>query len=250
MAEALRSDLLDGMPHGFMTRRGGVSIGAVASLNCGFGAEDERAAVIENRRRAAAAVLPGATLVGVHQVHSPDVVTVREPWPDDARPKADALVTDRPGLLIGILTADCAPVLLADTAAGIVGAAHAGWRGAHGGVIANTVAAMVALGADPARIAAAVGPCIAQASYEVGADFRDQFAESDARFFAPGRPGHWQFDLPGYVAHRLNAAGVETVEVLGRDTYAEPDAFFSFRRATHLGEPTYGRMLSLIGIAS
>jgi polyphenol oxidase len=231
-----------------MTRRGGVSTGSVASLNCGYGADDDRAAVAENRRMAADAVLPGATLVSVYQVHSADVVTVREPWSDADKPRADALVTDRQGVLLGILTADCAPILFADRAAGVVGAAHAGWRGAHGGVIGNTVAAMEALGARREQIAAAVGPCIAQGSYEVGADFRTQFAQSDARFFAPGAEGRWQFDLPGYAAHRLAEAGVGRIEVLGRDTYAEADTFFSYRRATHRGEPTYGRLLSLIGL--
>lgn len=240
--------MLEKIPHGFMTRHGGVSTGPVASLNCGYGADDDRLAVAENRRIAVDTVLPAGTLVGVYQIHSPDVVTVREPWSDAGKPRADAMVTDRPGILLGILTADCAPILLADRAAGIVGAAHAGWRGAHGGVIGNTVAAMEALGALPERIAAAVGPCIAQRSYEVGADFREQFAENDARFFAAGAAGRWQFDLPGYVAHRLAESGVRRIDVLGRDTYAEADRFFSFRRATHRGEPTYGRLLSLIGL--
>jgi hypothetical protein len=232
-----------------MTRRGGVSLGPVESLNCGFGAGDDLSAVRENRRRAAEAVLPGAAMVGLHQVHSANVVTVTEPWDDEARPHADALVTSQPGVLIAVLTADCAPVLLGDRAAGVVGAAHAGWRGAHDGVIANTVVAMEALGARRERIAAAVGPCIAQASYEVSEDFRTQFTDEDTQFFAPGKPDHWQFDLPGYVAGRLLQAGVGSVEVIGRDTYAEPDAFYSFRRATHLGEADYGRQLSLIGIA-
>lgn len=248
MAEALTSEALAGLPHGFMTRRGGVSTGAVASLNCGFGADDDRTAVLENRRIAADAVLPGAPLVGVHQVHSPDVVTVTGPWPDDARPKADALVTERPGLLLGILTADCAPVLLADREAGVIGAAHAGWRGAHGGVIEATVAAMEALGARRAAIAGAVGPCIAQASYEVGEDLRAQFAGEGDRFFVPGEGGRWQFDLPGYVAARLAESRVGKLEVLPCDTYADPARFYSFRRATHRGEPTYGRQLSLIGL--
>ncbi|MGX7951080.1 peptidoglycan editing factor PgeF [Tsuneonella sp. HG249] len=231
-----------------MTRRGGVSTGAVAGLNCGFGAGDDPAAVAENRRQAAAQVLRGAVLVGVHQVHSPDVVTVAEPWGDDARPQADALVTDRRSILLGVLTADCAPVLLADREAGVVGAAHAGWRGAHGGVIANTIAAMEVLGASRERIAAAVGPCIAQKSYEVSDEFRAQFAEEDGPFFALGNPGHWQFDLTGHVKGALLACGVGAVEVLERDTYAEPERFYSYRRATHLGEPTYGRQLSLIGM--
>lgn len=249
MVEPLTAAALAGVPHGFMTRRGGVSTGPVASLNCGYGAEDDRVAVLENRRRAAAAVLPGAVLVGVHQIHSPNVVTVAEPWADDARPRADALVTDRPGFLLGILTADCAPVLLADRQAGVVGAAHAGWRGAHGGVVGNTVAAMENVGARRERIVAAVGPCIAQASYEVTDEFREAFSTEDGQFFAPGRSGHWQFDLTAYVVHRLRESGVGEVAALARDTYAEPDAFYSFRRATHRGEPTYGRLLSVIGRA-
>ncbi|WP_374408027.1 peptidoglycan editing factor PgeF [Pelagerythrobacter sp.] len=231
-----------------MTRRGGVSTGDAAGLQCGFGAGDDPAAVAENRRRAAEAVLPGAALVSVHQVHSPDVATVAEPWSDDARPHADALVTDRPGVLLAIVTADCAPVLLADRTAGVVGAAHAGWRGAHGGVIANTVEAMVALGAAHERIAAAIGPCIAQPSYEVDDGFREQFTEADVRFFGPGEAGHWQFDLPGYVAARLRMAGVDTVEDLALDTYADPARFYSYRRATHRGEANYGRLISLIGL--
>ncbi|MFA9201587.1 MAG: peptidoglycan editing factor PgeF [Cypionkella sp.] len=232
-----------------MTRRGGVSQPPVASLNCGFGAGDDPAAVAENRRRAAEAVLAGAVLVGLHQVHSADVVTVTEPWGDGDRPAADALVTARPGVLIGVLTADCAPVLLAEADAGVVGAAHAGWKGAHGGVIEATVAAMEALGARRARIVAAIGPCIAQASYEVDQAFRERFEPGDARFFAPGAPGHWQFDLAEYVAARLACAGIATVETLARDTYAEPEAFYSYRRATHRGEAAYGRQLSLVGLA-
>jgi YfiH family protein len=248
LAEALDARALGGVPHGFMTRRGGVSTGLVDGLNCGFGAEDDPAAVSENRRRAAEAVLPDAALVSVYQVHSPHVVTVEAPWPDGDRPRADALVTDRPNLLLGILTADCAPVLLVDRAAGVIGAAHAGWRGAHGGVIEATVARMEALGARREDIAAAVGPCIAQASYEVTDDFRAQFGAGDAGHFAPGAPGHWQFDLPGFVAARLVESQVGAVEVLRLDTYADPDRFYSFRRATHRGEPTYGRHLSLIAL--
>ena len=245
MAEALQARALKGTPHGFMTRRGGVSSGLVEGLNCGFGAEDDPAAVRENRRRAAEAVLPGTALVSLHQVHSPEVVTVETLWSDDERPKADALVTARKGLLLGIVTADCAPVLLTDPGAAVIGAAHAGWRGAQGGVIEATVAAMEALGE---AICAAVGPCIAQPSYEVGGDMRARFADADARFFAPGAQGHWQFDLPGYVASRLVESRVGQVEVLPHDTYADPGRFYSFRRATHRGEPTYGRQLSLIGL--
>ncbi len=236
------------MPHGFMTRRGGVSAGLVGGLNCGFGADDKPALVTENRRRASEAVLPGATLVSVYQIHSAEAVTVEMPWPDDARPRADAMVTDRRNLLLGIVTADCAPVLMADAEAGVIGAAHAGWRGAHGGVIEATVAAMEGLGARREHIAAAVGPCIAQPNYEVSEDFRAQFSNDEARFFAPGAAGHFQFDLPGHVAARLAESRVGEIEVLRHDTYADPARFFSFRRATHRGEPTYGRQLSLIGL--
>jgi YfiH family protein len=246
--EVIRSQALGDVPHGFLGRRGGVSRGTIAGLNVGHGADDDSAAVAENRRRAVAAVLPGAELATVYQVHSPDAVAVREPWPHDARPCADAMVTDRPGLLLGVVTADCAPVLLCDREAGVIGAAHAGWRGAHGGVLENTVAAMERLGARASGIAAAIGPAIAQPSYEVDDCFREAFAVADDRFFAPGRAGRWQFDLEGYVGARLRAAGVETVDRLGLDTYADEARFYSYRRATHRGEPTYGRQLSLIGL--
>lgn len=249
--EGVTARALEGVAHGFLGRRGGVSTGVVAGLNTGLGSADDPAAIAENRRRAAEAVLPGARLVSVFQVHSPDAVTVADPWSDDARPHADALVTDRPGLLLGILTADCAPVLLADAEAGVVGAAHAGWKGAIHGVIDSAIAAMEKLGARRERIAAAIGPCIARASYEVDDGFLRRFAEVDAeneRFFAAGAPGHHWFDLEAYVAHRLAAAGVRKIEALGLDTYSDPTRFYSFRRATHLGEPDYGRQISLIGI--
>ncbi len=219
MVEALQSRLLGEFAHGFSTRDG-------------LAADD---------------VLPGATLMQARQVHSPDVVTVTAPW--DAPPDADALVTRVPGLLLGIVTADCAPILFGDAAAGVVGAAHAGWRGAHAGVIENTVSAMEALGADRARIQAAIGPCIAQVSYEVDAPFREQFADGDARYFATGADGRWQFDLAAYVAARLTAAGVGTIDDLALDTYADVGRFYSYRRATHRGEPTGGRQVSIIGIA-
>jgi YfiH family protein len=249
--EALRSPLLAGTAHGFLGRRGGVSAGIHGGLNVGLGSDDDRAAVAENRRRAIAAVLPGARLVTVHQVHSAEAVTLAEPWGDEARPRADALVTALPGVLLGILTADCAPVLLADVAARVVGAAHAGWKGAFGGVVEATVAAMERLGARRERIAAAVGPCIAQASYEVDDAFVARFVAAgagNARFFAAGRPGHARFDLPGYVLSRLGEAGVGRAEWLGEDTYPQPERFFSYRRATHRGEPDYGRQISLIGL--
>lgn len=251
--EVNRASLLDGLPHGFLGRRGGVSEGEVAGLNVGHGSGDDPAVIAENRRRATEAVAPGARLVTVYQVHSPDCVAVGDnPWPETERPHADALVTNRPGLLLGILTADCAPVLLADREVGVVAAAHAGWKGAIAGVTDKTIAAMEGLGASASRIVAAVGPCIAQVSYEVDPGFRDRFLADDPgndAFFAAGREDHWQFDLEGYVADRLERAGVAAVERLGLDTYASPDRFFSFRRATHRHEAAYGRQISLIGLA-
>lgn len=249
--EVNRAAVLAGLPHGFLGRRGGVSTGVVSGLNVGLGTGDEPEAVAENRRRAVAAVAPDARLATVYQVHSPDCVTVTEPWLDAERPHADALVTDRCGLLLGVVTADCAPVLLADLQAGVVGAAHAGWKGAVGGVTDATIAAMERLGADRSRIVAAIGPCIAQPSYEVDAGFRDRFVAEAAeheRFFLSGRPDHFQFDLEGYVATRLKSAGIGMVEPLGLDTYPAVDRFYSFRRATHRAEPDYGRQISLIGL--
>ena len=249
--DIFRAPALAGLPHGFLGRRGGVSTGVHAGLNVGVGSDDDADAVMENRRRAAEAVLPGAALATVFQVHSPDAVVATAAWPIADRPAADALVTDRPGLLLGILTADCAPVLLADVAAGIVGAAHAGWKGALGGVTDQTIEAMVRLGADRSRIAAAIGPCIARPSYEVDEGFARRFEAADPdneRFFISGRPQHFQFDLEGYVAHRLAAAGIRQVTALGLDTYADAPRFYSFRRATHRGEPGYGRQISLIGL--
>lgn len=251
--EVLSSPLLQPAAHGFLGRRGGVSAGLHAGLNVGLGSDDDREAIAENRRRAVAAVLPGAALVTLHQVHSAEAVTVEEAWPDESRPRADAMVTDRPGLLLGILTADCAPVLLADPQAQVVGAAHAGWKGALSGVLEATVAAMERLGAARGRIAAVVGPCIAQDSYEVDAAFEANFVASEpmnARFFRTGRPGHAWFDLAGFVAGRLDDAGVGRVAALGEDTYGQPERFFSYRRATHRGEPGYGRQISLIGLAT
>jgi YfiH family protein len=244
----VRAELLAGIPHGFLTRKGGVSTGSVSGLQVGHGAGDDPAAVAENRRRAVDAVLPGASLATVYQVHSPDAVIATEAWAFEDRPKADALVTDRPGLLLGIVTADCAPVLFADLDAGVIGAAHAGWRGAHGGVLENTIAAMEKLGASVSRIGAAIGPAIAQPSYEVDAPFRANFTAGDECFFAPGKPGHWQFDLEGYVAMRLERAGVARIEALGLDTYTDETRFFSHRRSVHRGEPDYGRQISLIGL--
>lgn len=249
--EVLTHAALAGAAHGFLGRRGGVSTGLHAGLNVSY-SEDEPAHTAENRRRAGAAVLPGARLLTCYQIHSADVVTVTAPWDDADRPKADALVTDQPGLLIGVLTADCAPVLFHDAEAGVIGAAHAGWKGAIGGVTDRTVEAMEALGADRARIAAVVGPCIAQKSYEVDAAFEARFTADDpdnARFFRAGRAGHSWFDLEGYVAARLAGFGVGSVAMLGEDTYSQPERFYSFRRSTHAGEAGYGRLIALIGLS-
>lgn len=246
-----RSDLFADVRHGFLGRVGGVSRGEVEGLNVGLGSGDDPALIAENRRRAVAAVAPGTALATVYQVHSALCETVTELWPEDQRPAADALVTDRPGLTLGVLTADCAPVLFADSQAGVIGAAHAGWRGAIGGVTDATIAAMEALGADRSRIAAAVGPCIAQVSYEVDEAFRARFCsemEANAAYFAPGAPARWQFDLEGYVADRLVAAGIGHVGKLGLDTYAAPARFYSYRRACHRGEAAYGRQISLISL--
>jgi len=249
--DVFRPELLGSVPHGFLGRGGGVSKGEMWGLNVGYGSGDDPELIAENRRRAIAAVLPGAELATVHQVHSPTVVQVERPWPEDERPHADAMVTDRPGLLLGVLTADCAPVLFADDAAGVVGAAHAGWRGALAGVTDATIEAMEALGARRERIAAAVGPCIAQPSYEVDDAFRARFEEEDsanARFFVARPAGKPHFDLPAYVLNRLESAGIGSAEALNLDTYADADRFYSYRRSTHFSEPSYGRQISMIGL--
>jgi YfiH family protein len=250
--EVDRARALGKLPHGFLGRRGGVSTGLYAGLNVGTGSDDDPAIIAANRRLASQAVLPGAILLNPYQIHSADCFTVSQPWDETLRPHADAVVTDRPGIALGIQTADCAPVLLADAEAGVVGATHAGWKGALGGVTDATLLAMEALGAKRDRIHAAIGPCIARASYEVDVGFQRRFEADDPaneRFFAAARAGHAQFDLEAYVAHRLATAGVRTVEAMGLDTYADQDRFYSFRRATHRGEPGYGRQISIIGIA-
>lgn len=240
---------LAGIPHGFFGRQGGVSTGIFATLNTGLGSGDDPAAVRQNRARAVAAIAPGAALASLHQVHGTDVVHVTAAIAEAERPRADALVTATPGLALGILTADCAPVLLADAAAGVIGAAHAGWKGALHDILEPTVAAMVALGAARERIAAAIGPAIARASYEVDTSFRERFRAADPThdgFFTPGREDRFQFDLEGLVALRLATAGVRSVTALGLDTYRDEARWFSYRRATHRGERDYGRQLSLI----
>ncbi|MFM2100679.1 MAG: hypothetical protein RLZZ366_2218 [Pseudomonadota bacterium] len=247
----ITANCLLGISHGFLGRRGGISGGPYGGLNVGIGSDDDPAAISENRRRATAAIMPGAALATLYQIHSADVVTVTKPFKDVDRPRADAMVTDRSGILLGILTADCAPVLFADMQAGVIGAAHAGWKGALGGVTDATITAMEGLGADRSRIVACIGPCIARASYEVDDGFARRFGEADPtneRFFSGGREGHHQFDLEGYVASRLADAGIAKVEMLGLDTYSDEERFFSFRRATHRNEPDYGRQISLIGL--
>jgi len=250
--DIVRAAVLDDAPHGFLGRSGGVSMGDIVGLNCGLGSGDDPETVETNRRIAADAILPSAPLASVHQIHSPKAVIVREAVPHGERPHADALVTDRPGLLLGVVTADCAPVLLADTEAGVVGAVHAGWRGAIAGVTDQAIAAMISLGARVEHIAAAVGPCIARASYEVDHAFAERLLADDPdneRFFADGQGGKPHFDLEAYVVARLAAAGVRRIEATSLDTYALDDRFYSYRRATHRGEPTYGRQISIIGLA-
>jgi YfiH family protein len=240
-----------GVRHGFVGRRGGASTGIFASLNVGLGSSDDPALVRENRRRAVDAVAPGAALVTLHQVHSNIVVPVTAAFPDADRPHADAMVTATPGLALGVLTADCAPVLLADADAGVIGAAHSGWKGALHDIAGASVAAMEGLGARRDRIRAAIGPCIARASYEVDAGFRERFLADDPAhdgFFTAGRGDRFMFDLEGLVALRLARAGVRHVAALGIDTYADPARWFSYRRTTHAGEADYGRQMAIIAL--
>lgn len=239
------------IPHGFFGRRGGVSTGELASLNCGLGSGDDPALIAENRRRVADAVLSGGTITGVYQIHGNRCVVVDDTSDLAARPEADALATRTPGIILGILTADCVPVLFADRDAGVIGAAHAGWKGALAGVTDATLTAMESLGANRANIAAAIGPCIARASYEVDDGFVQRFTADDPaneRFFAAGQPGHAMFDIAAYVAARVAAAGVTRIAIGGQDTYAEAEDYFSYRRACHKGENSYGRQLSVIGL--
>jgi polyphenol oxidase len=246
---------LSGIRHAFFTRQGGVSDGLYASLNGGVGSRDDAGHVAENRARMAATlgVAPNCLLTA-YQIHSPHVVVAEAPWPVEARPRADAIVTHTDGLAIGVSTADCGPILLADPVARVIGAAHAGWRGALTGVAEATVAAMEQLGAERRQIRAALGPMIRQDNYEVGPDLIARFAAEDqgsARFFRPaGRDGHALFDLGGYIAARLEQAGIQQIEDLRLCTYAEPARFFSFRRTTHRAEADYGRHVNAIALAN
>lgn len=245
---------LDGIRHAFFTRDGGVSGGIYSSLNSGIGSSDDVSHVTENRARMAKAlgVEPGR-LITAFQIHSPQVVVADEPWGVETRPKADAIVTKTPGLAIGVSTADCGPLLFADPQARVIGAAHAGWRGAFSGVIEGTIAAMEKLGADRGRIAVALGPLIRQKNYEVSQSFVDEFLRTDethARFFAPAaREGHAMFDLPGFIASQLAQSGIERFEDIGVCTYSDPDRFYSYRRSTHRAEPDYGRHVNAIVLA-
>jgi YfiH family protein len=250
MLQAKNLSALDGIRHAFFTREGGVSEGIYGSLNAGVGSDDDPAKVTENRARMAKALgVSPERFLTAYQIHSPTVVVAETPWTSDARPRADAIVTKVPGLAIGASTADCGPVLFADPQARVIGAAHSGWRGAVSGVLEATVAAMEGLGADRSRIVAALGPMISQRNYEVGNDLIEQFTNADAgntRFFATGRPGHAQFDLPGFIASQLTRSGVVQIEDLATCTYADPRLFYSFRRTTHRGEPDYGRHVNAI----
>jgi YfiH family protein len=242
---------LPGIRHGFFTREGGISTGLYASLNGGLGSRDDAANVAENRTRMAAALgVEPRRLLTAYQIHSPDVLVADASWPPDARPRADAVVTRMPGLAIGVTTADCGPILLADAEARVIGAAHAGWRGALAGVAEATVAAMEKLGAERSRLRAALGPMIRQDNYEVGRDLMARFAAEDkasGRFFRPAaREGHALFDLPGYIAERLARAGVRQIEDLRLCTYADAGRFFSYRRSTHRAEADYGRHVNAI----
>lgn len=251
MLQAKNLAALPGIRHAFFTREGGVSEGIYESLNAGVGSDDDPAKVVENRARMAKAVgVAPERFLTAYQIHSPTVVVAETPWTSETRPKADAIVTRVPDLAIGVSTADCGPVLFADAKAGVIGAAHAGWRGAFDGVLENTVAAMATLGADPARIVAVLGPCIAQASYEVGPEFMARFTDRDPAyalyFTEPKANGHVHFDLPAFVGDRLRSAGVGTVIVEGSDTCTADTQFFSYRRSVLRSERDYGRQLSAI----
>lgn len=246
--EVITHPLLRGTAHGFFTRKGGVSEGLHEGLNCGAGSSDAPANVAENRARVAAHLdVAPEHLLSLNQVHSDVVMVVEDGW--DEKPKADAMVTATPGLALGVLAADCAPVLFADAKGGVIGAAHSGWKGAIGGVLEATVDAMVRLGAQRDRVRAVVGPAISQRAYEVGPEFLEQFLDEDPdyqRFFAGGQGDRVQFDLPSFALHRLREAGVAEAEWTGHCTYADPARFYSYRRATHAGEGDYGRLISAI----
>lgn len=252
----IQSDTLSAFPniaHGFFTREGGTSTGIYEGRNCGLGSDDLRTNVIENRGRTADDLgVPRDHLLTVYQVHSPKVIIADKPWAHDAAPEGDALVTATKGLALGILTADCTPILFADPEANVIGAAHAGWKGAIGGVLEATLDAMISLGAKREQICCSIGPTISQPNYEVGAEFQEQFiaetTENSTYFIPSARENHFQFDLPGFVADRLGALGVTRIDKTNLCTYADSKRFFSYRRTTHAGEPDYGRQISSIAL--
>lgn len=244
---------LSGVPHGFFGRQGGVSTGDLASLNTGIGSDDDPALVQENRQRVLNSLMPNAALAGLYQVHGADCVILDEQSDLAQRPQADAMATRTPGMMLGILTADCVPVLFWDAKAGVIAAAHAGWKGALAGVTDSSIAAMQSLGASPDNICAAIGPCIGRASYEVDDAFVARFTDADPmneRFFAAHKHGHAMFDIAAYVAARLMQAGIKRIAMTGQDTYAASSEYFSYRRACHRQENNYGRQLSVIVLES
>ncbi len=237
--------------HGFLGRKGGVSTGLYHGLNVGLGSDDDRGTIIANRKMAADSIIADAVLHSVHQIHSNIAVIADDTTLSDNRPQADALVTNQPNILLGILTADCVPILFADASAGVIGAAHAGWKGAITGVSDSTIEKMERLGAKRDTISCAIGPCIAQKSYEVDAAFFERFMDDDSaneHFFKAGKTGHYQFDIEAYVASRLAKAGITNIACLGQDTYSQEDTFYSYRRSCHKGEEGYGRQISIIGM--
>ncbi|MAN62405.1 MAG: polyphenol oxidase [Parvibaculum sp.] len=252
----IQSDALSAFPnitHGFFTREGGISSGIYEGRNCGLGSDDLRSKVIENRGRTADDLgVPRDHLLTVYQVHSPNVIVADKPWAADAAPEGDALVTATRGLALGILTADCTPILFADPEAGVIGAAHAGWKGAIGGVLEATIDAMTSLGAKPAQISCSVGPTISQANYEVGPEFQKQFVaeapDNNIYFIPSARENHFQFDLSRFVADRLDRLGINSIDNINLCTYADATRFFSYRRTTHAGESDYGRQISSIAL--
>ena len=248
---ALQADELDGVKHGFFTREGGLSAGIYEGLNCGTGSNDDPDHVRQNRALVAAHMgVEDQHLISVHQIHSPDVIAVEAPHSGD-KPQCDGMVTRTPGIALGVLSADCAPILFADAQAGVVGAAHSGWKGTQAGIGARTVEAMEALGANRADISAAIGPCISQRAYEVGPEFMDSFIDEDpdhARFFAGGQGDRVQFDLPGFILASLRACGIGRAGWTGHCTYSDAQKFYSYRRTTHAGAPDYGRLISAIRI--
>lgn len=253
MIEAPALSRIDGVRHAFFTRTGGTSDGIYQSLNIGLGSKDDRDRVLENRSKVCGVLEIGDdSLATPHQIHSAKAVTVRDVWEPGKGPKADAVVTDRPGIALGVATADCGPVLFADREARVIGAAHAGWRGAHDGILEATLDAMEKLGSDRGTVTAVLGPTISAAAYEVGPEFKDRFLLSQPdndRYFSPSsRPDHAMFDLPAYIVARLKDIGVGSIANLGLCTYSDGARFFSYRRSTHQNEPDYGRLMSAIAL--